>query len=149
MPMTFRDATRADVPRIVEMLADDTLGATREGDDLAGYLAAFDALQSDGGNHLIVGEIDAQVMGTYQLTFISGLSLKASRRAQVESIRVDSSLRGQGYGARMLEDAEIRARAAGCSLMQLTTNKSRERAQAFYESIGFTASHIGFKRVLD
>lgn len=146
--MTFRAATREDVPRVVALLADDVLGAGRETPDLARYLAAFDAMQSEGGNTLIVGVQDGRVMGTYQLTFISGLSLKASRRAQVESIRVDASLRGQGFGRVMMEDAEARARAAGCALLQLTTNKTRTRAQAFYESIGFTASHIGFKRVL-
>ncbi len=149
MKITFRDARRDDVPAIMAMLADDVLGAGREAADPAPYFAAFDAMQAENGNMLIVGEVAGVVMATYQLTFISGLSLKAARRAQVESIRVAAKFRGQGGGAQMMQDAEARSRAAGCSLMQLTTNKSRGRAQAFYESIGFTASHIGFKRVLD
>ncbi|MGC9368994.1 MAG: GNAT family N-acetyltransferase [Paracoccaceae bacterium] len=149
MSVIFREARREDVPAIVAMLADDALGAAREGTDLAPYLAAFDAMKEEGGNHLIVGEQDGRVVATYQLTFISGLSLRAARRAQIESVRVASDARGAGLGAEMMRDAEVRARAAGCGLLQLTTNKSRDRAHAFYERIGFTASHIGFKRSLD
>ncbi len=48
----------------------------------------------------------------------------------------------------LLADAEARARAAGCNLLQLTSNASREGALRFYEGLGFTPSHIGFKREL-
>jgi GNAT superfamily N-acetyltransferase len=144
----FREATRDDVPAVVVLLADDTLGATREGADLAPYFAAFDAMAAEGGNTLIVGEKDGRIIATYQLTFISGLSLRASRRAQVESVRVAAAFRGRGTGAAMMADAEARARAAGCRLLQLTSNATRDRARRFYERLGFTPSHIGFKRDL-
>ncbi|MCB2137473.1 MAG: GNAT family N-acetyltransferase [Rhodobacteraceae bacterium] len=144
----FREATREDVPAVVALLTDDALGATREGDDIAGYLEAFDRMQTEGGNTLIVGEEGGMIVATYQLTFISGLSLRASRRAQVESVRVATALRGQGIGEAMFADADARARAAGCRLMQLTMNASRKDARRFYERLGFTPSHIGFKREL-
>tara|TARA_Y100000815_G_scaffold34510_2_gene28691 strand:+ start:4685 stop:5137 length:453 start_codon:yes stop_codon:yes gene_type:complete len=150
MSPRFREARRDDVAAVVALLADDALGAAREGAGLAPYLAAFDTMQAEGGNLLIVGEdAGGRIVATYQLTLISGLSLKAARRAQVESVRVAGDLRGQGLGAAMMADAEARARAAGCRLIQLTTNKSRNRAQAFYQRLSFTASHIGFKRELD
>lgn len=147
--LTWRVATRADVAAVVGLLADDTLGAGREGADISPYLAAFDAMLAENNNHLIVASDAAgQIVATYQITFISGLSLRASRRAQIESVRVARSLRGQGIGQLLMADAEARARAAGCRLIQLTTNKSRSRAQAFYTGLGFTASHIGYKRDL-
>ncbi len=150
MTVRFREAMRKDVPQVVALLADDVLGQGRELADIAPYLAAFDAMQAEGGNLLIVGEDDQRVVvATYQLTFISGLSLSAARRAQVESVRVSSALRGQGVGEQMLQDAESRARAAGCRLIQLTMNKTRSDSRRFYERLGFTASHIGFKRYLD
>ena len=146
----FRPARRDDVPAIIAMLQDDMLGQGREGADPAHYLAAFDAMQAEGGNTLIVGvDADDMPIATYQLTLISGLSLRASRRAQIESVRVASSHRGQGLGAAMIRDAQQRARAAGCNLMQLTMNKSRANAHRFYEGMGFTGTHIGFKRNLD
>lgn len=144
----FREATREDVADVVALLRDDALGAGRETATQDDYLAAFDRMQAEGANHLIVGEIDGRVVATYQITFISGLSLRAARRAQIESVRVESDLRGQKIGEALFADAETRARAADCRLMQLTTNASRDRAQAFYDRLGFTASHVGYKRDL-
>ena len=145
----FRDATRQDVPAVVALLADDALGAAREGADLAPYLAAFDAMQAEeGANTLIVGEAAGRIVATCQLTVISGLSLRASRRAQVESVRVAAGLRGRGIGAALMAEAEARARAAGCTLLQLTTNRARGEAHRFYERLGYTPSHLGFKKPL-
>ncbi|MCB2129948.1 MAG: GNAT family N-acetyltransferase [Rhodobacteraceae bacterium] len=142
----FREAERSDVPAIVALLSDDALGATREGETLVPYYAAFDRIAAEGGNAVIVGDDDGRVIATYQLTFITGLSLRATRRAQIESVRVAAPMRGQGIGAAMFADAEARARAAGCKLMQLTMNSERRDARRFYEGLGFIASHTGFKR---
>jgi GNAT superfamily N-acetyltransferase len=144
----FREARREDVAGIVAMLADDILGKGRETADLAPYLAAFDAMQAETGNFIIVGEADGRLASTYQLTVISGLSLRAARRALLEGVRVHADFRGRGFGRLLLADAEARARAAGCSLIQFTTNKVRTDAHRFYERAGFTPSHIGFKREL-
>lgn len=148
-PVTFRPATRDEVPAIVALLRDDTLGAAREAEDPAPYLAAFDRMAEEGANQIIAGVADGQVVACYQITFITGLSLHAARRAQVEGVRVAAHLRGQGIGATLMADAEARARAAGCALIQLTSNATRARARAFYERLGFTPSHIGFKRALN
>ncbi|MDQ2089484.1 GNAT family N-acetyltransferase [Marimonas arenosa] len=148
--MKFRPALRDDVPAIVAMLADDMLGAKRELDGLDAYYAAFDAMQAEGNNRIYVGEDDrGAIAATYQLTFISGLSLAAARRAQVESVRVAGHLRGQGVGKEMFADIEARARTAGCRLIQLTMNAQRTDSHRFYEALGFEASHVGFKRYLD
>ncbi len=144
----FRPATEADIPAVVALLADDVLGRSREGNDPGAYVAAFRAMLAEGNNHLIVCEDDGRVLATYQIAFISGLSLRAARRAQVESVRVAAEVRGRGIGAALMADAEARARAAGCTLMQLTTNRTRADAHRFYERLGFTASHIGYKREL-
>lgn len=144
----FREARREDVPAVVALLSDHALGATREAAALTPYLAAFDAMQAEACNLLLVGETEGRIVATCQLIFTSGLSLRASKRAQVESVRVAADLRGQGIGAAMMADAEARARAAGCRLMQLTSNAQRTRARRFYESLGFTPSHIAFKRDL-
>ncbi|WP_108835386.1 GNAT family N-acetyltransferase [Tateyamaria sp. Alg231-49] len=146
--VSFRDATASDLPDILALMTDDVLGAGREGLDFAHYMSAFERLQSEPDNHLIVGVHDGRIIATYQLTFISGLSLQAARRAQIETVRVASDLRGQKIGEAMIADAEARARAAGCALMQLTMNKSRTDTARFYQRLGFTPSHIGYKRDL-
>ena len=149
MSVRFREARREDVPAIVALLREDPLGAARETADPDGYLAAFDTMAAEPGNRLIVGEADGRVVACYQLTLISGLSRRGMRRAQVEAVRVSSVLRGQGTGEALMRDAEARARDAGCGLIQLTSDRSRERAHAFYERLGYVPSHIGFKRALD
>ncbi|WP_424989883.1 N-acetyltransferase family protein [Fluviibacterium sp. S390] len=149
MTLRFRPARREDVPAVVALLHDDMLGEGREHlDYLAPYVAAFDAMTAETGNQLFVGEFSGQVVATYQLIFISGLSHAGTRRAEIEAVRVAAHLRGQGWGAELIGDAESRARAAGCGVMQLTTNKARTRAHAFYRRLGYTPSHEGFKKVL-
>jgi ribosomal protein S18 acetylase RimI-like enzyme len=144
----WREATTDDIAAIVALMSDDPLGAKREGADLAPYLAGFAAMQAEGANFLFVGEREGAVIATYQLTFITGLSHQAARRAQIESVRVAASLRSSGIGALLLRDAESRARAAGCRVIQLTTTKSRARAQSFYLTHGYEPTHIGFKKSL-
>lgn len=148
MTVTFREAREKDVPHVVRLLANDVLGQGRETDDMTAYLSAFRDMQDESGNTLIVGEEDGKVVATYQITVITGLSLTATRRAQLEGVRVDEALRGQGVGKALLADAEDRARACGAGLMQFTTNKSRDRAHAFYRSAGYIDTHLGFKKTL-
>ena len=146
--MIFREATLGDLPAILDMLRDDLLGQTREGAPMAVYEDRFRQIQTEPHNQVIVGEAEGRLIATYQLTLISGLSLGATRRAQLESVRVLSSERGRGIGHQLIADAETRARAAGCGLLQLTMNRSRTETHRFYEQLGFTPSHVGFKREL-
>ena len=150
MRLSFRPAQRADVPAVLRLMVDDDLGQTREEPDIALDEQAFDQIQTEGGNQVIVGETaDGQIAATYQITFITGLSLRAARRAQVETVRVASAMRGQGLGQQMFADVEVRARAAGCHLVQLTMNTGRRDAHRFYTDLGFEPSHTGFKLYLD
>lgn len=148
MTVRFRHAQRAEVAAVVALLTDDMLGQSRESADLQPYLAAFDAMQAQSGNHLVVGLMGDRVVACYQLLVIPGLSMAAMVRAQIEGVRVASDMRGRGIGADLIADAEGRARTAGCGQMQLTTNRSRRDARRFYDRLGFTASHIGYKKAL-
>ncbi len=148
MTVLFREAIEADIADIVALLGDDVLGQTREAQTLDIYVEAFRDMAGEPGNNQIVGEFDGTVIATYQLTLISGVSLSASRRAQIEGIRVASALRGQGIGQSLLRDAEARALAAGATLLQFTTNKVRDRAHNFYRREGFADTHLGFKKPL-
>ena len=150
--LVLRDAKRGEVAAIVKMLADDELGRTREeiGDPLpAAYYEAYEELARDPNNRLLVAEIGGEIVGTLQLTFIRGLSRKAARRAQIEAVRVAGPHRGTGLGEQMIRLAIEIARNAGCSIVQLTTDKRRKDAHRFYERLGFVASHEGMKLSLD
>lgn len=145
-PVTFREARREDVPAIVALLADDPIGAKREAPGTEQeYLTAFEAIDADPRNELIVVESGGEVVGTMQLTFIPGLSRRGAERLQIEAVRVAASFRGQGIGRRMMEWAVRRGRERGCRLVQLTSDKKRADAHRFYTSLGFVPSHEGFK----
>ncbi|MEV7439769.1 GNAT family N-acetyltransferase [Streptomyces sp. NPDC091204] len=142
----IRPATEADLPAIVAMLADDPLGATRESpEDLTPYRAALRRLTGDPNQHLVVAVRADRVVGTLQLTIVPGLSRKGATRSVIEGVRVHADERGGGLGTRFIEWAVEKSRAEGCSLVQLTSDVTRTDAHRFYERLGFTASHVGFK----
>ncbi|MGW5332329.1 N-acetyltransferase family protein [Streptomyces bauhiniae] len=144
--LAIRPATPEDVPAIVAMLADDPLGAQRESpDDLTPYLAAFERLDTDPNQHLVVAVRDGRVIGTLQLTIIPGLSRKGATRSLIEAVRVHADERGSGLGSELIQWAVDTSRRLGCHLVQLTSDKTRTDAHRFYERLGFTGSHEGFK----
>jgi GNAT superfamily N-acetyltransferase len=160
----FRSATRADVPAILELLTDDDIarsreagaapppaggahGLTPEAVDAASW-AAFEAIDADPRNELIVADEDGTVVGTCQLTFTPSLSRRGAERMTIEAVRVRGDQRGRGIGRAMMVWSLERARERGCGLAQLTTDKRRTDAHRFYASLGFQASHLGFKLAL-
>jgi GNAT superfamily N-acetyltransferase len=142
----IRPVSAADLPAIVALLADDPLGAARESpDDLTLYTAAFERLQADPGNEVLVAERAGAVVGTLQLTVVPGLSRRGSTRAIIEAVRIAADQRGGGLGTLLIRHAIDEARRRGCTLVQLTSDATRTDAHRFYERLGFVASHVGFK----
>ena len=142
----LRRATVDDVPALVALLADDDLGARREtGEDLGPYRVAFGLVDADPAHLLVAATVRGAVVGTLQLSFLPGLSRRGALRAQIEGVRVASSVRSRGVGAAMLGWAVDEARRRGCALVQLTTDTARGEALRFYERLGFVATHHGLK----
>lgn len=145
--ITFRLATRADLDDIVRLLANDPLGSQRERFSQPlpeAYVRAFEAIDADPNNELIVASAGV-VIGVMQLTYLPSLTYQGSWRMQIEGVRIAEEWRSQGVGRKMLEWAIAHARERGCHLVQLTSDKQRPNALRFYESLGFVASHVGFK----
>jgi GNAT superfamily N-acetyltransferase len=151
-PVILRRAQAADIAPIAGLLAADHRGAVRDGvreaADLAAYERAFRAIDHDPAHLLLVAESEGVIIGTLQLSFIPGLSRRGALRAQIEAVRVADGYRGRGLGGAIFEWAIGEARRRGCSLVQLTSDKSRTDARRFYERLGFVASHEGLKLAL-
>ncbi|MER6327066.1 GNAT family N-acetyltransferase [Streptomyces coelicoflavus] len=144
--LEIRPTTAEDIPAVVAMLADDPLGAQRESPgDLGPYMAAFERLRADPNQHLVVAVREGRVVGTLQLTIVPGLSRRGAVRSIVEGVRVHGDERGSGLGTQLIEWAIDESRRQGCHLVQLTSDKTRTDAHRFYERLGFSASHTGFK----
>jgi len=148
----LRRATLEDLGAIVRLLADDPLGQAREepsvGAGLQPYPRAFELIDADPAQLLVVATGGDEVVGTMQLSFLPGLARRGGLRAQIEAVRVHESYRSQGLGTAMFEWAIAEARRRGCTVGQLTTDKTRTDAHRFYSRLGFVASHEGVKMQL-
>jgi len=148
MTLAFRRARADDLGAIVALLADDPIGRTRESSAAerdSRYAEAFAAIEQDPNQLLAVAERDGMTVGVLQLSFIPGLTRSGMWRGQIEGVRVASAERGTGIGRAMIEWAIAQSRERGCGLVQLTSDKRRAGAHAFYEALGFQATHQGYK----
>lgn len=142
-----RMAVRDDLPAIVALITvEDSVVEPASVELNARHLRAFEAIERDPRNELLVLEShDGLVLACLQVTYIPGLGRAAAERAHLEALRVRVDHRGLGLGTLLVRHVTERARARGCALVQLTSNKQRDRAHSFYSSLGFVASHEGFK----
>ena len=146
--LTYRFAEEADLPVVVGMLADDDIAGHRErsaSQVSPEYGKAFADMMHSPFNRLLLAESGREIVGVLQLTFIPGLTRRGATRAQIEGVRVKSTVRGKGIGSALICRAMQEAKSAGCTVVQLTSDKRRTRAHLFYRRLGFHQSHEGFK----
>lgn len=152
MTPTIRDATEEDIGAIAALSIAGTVEPARYPPlDLSdpGYLIAFKAIDADPNHRLIVADLEGEVIGCMQISFIPGIPGGGAWRGQLENVHVHSDFRGQGIGAMMTQWAIALCRDRGCDRVQLTSNKKRKDAHRFYERLGFEATHQGFKLKLE
>ncbi|MBF4614406.1 GNAT family N-acetyltransferase [Curtobacterium sp. VKM Ac-1376] len=149
--VTLRNATEADLDALMTLLSDDPISAAR-GDvaapeDRPQYAEALRSIVDDPANALLVAEdADGRLVGTLQLTRIPGMARRGATRLLVEAVRVSSALRSGGIGSALMRwITDVAAPDLGTPLVQLTSDAARTDAHRFYERLGFTGSHVGFK----
>ncbi|MDC9825745.1 GNAT family N-acetyltransferase [Devosia sp. ZB163] len=149
--LNFRDATPADLGFIVGLIVEDSVVPTNDLPDQPShprYLAAFAAIEADPNQTLVIAEYEGKRVGTLQLTFIPGIARLGEFRCLIEAVHIVPTHRNLGLGSEMIGWAIEQARARGCGIVQLTSNKKRLDAHRFYERLGFSKSHEGFKLAL-
>ncbi|MEU2560467.1 GNAT family N-acetyltransferase [Streptomyces longispororuber] len=151
MKVLMRPAQPADLESILRLLAQDAIleVPVETGPPVPQYYVdAFARISADPGQLLAVAEVQGEVVGTFQVSFIPYLLWRGGLVAQIESVRVAEHLRGQRVGEQMMRWAVEQARSRGCARVQLSTHKTRDRAHRFYERLGFRATHEGMKLFL-
>lgn len=149
--LSYRDATAADLGFIVGLIAEDAVTETPDRADEPNhprYLAALAAIDADPNQRLLVADYEGRPAGTLQLTFIPGIARLGESRCLIEAVHIAPDLRSRGLGSQMIRWAIEEARARGCGVVQLTSNKKRVDAHRFYQRLGFAQSHEGFKYLL-
>lgn len=150
--VSMRRANHRDLPMVIALLADDPLGSQRERaeDPLPGvYLQAFEQIDANPNQILVVAELEGELVGAFQMIFIRSLTYQGGLRGQIEAVRVRRDWRGRGIGGQMMRWAIDEARRRGCHLLMLTSDNSRKDAHRFYEQLGFKASNVGMKLFLE
>ncbi len=144
--MSVRRATEADLPRLIELMAQLRPDEPEAEDpsrveDYARVLARMTAQ----GQSVLVAEEDGRVAGALVLAIVENITHKGAPYAIIENVVVDEAARGKRLGEALIEQAIAEARRAGCYKVSLTSNKRRTEAHRFYERLGFVQTHEAFR----
>lgn len=149
--LDFRPATIDDIDFIVALVTANHVGHMPDNARSVGdphFREAFATIAADPNQRLVIAEREGRPIGTIQITFIPGLGLGGTWRGLLESVHILPGERSMGYGGMMVRWAIEQCRERGCFMVQLTSNKARTDAHRFYNRLGFSQSHEGFKLYL-
>jgi ribosomal protein S18 acetylase RimI-like enzyme len=140
-PVLIRDAVAADIPAMVELLAqlfsieqDFVPDAEKQGRGLALLLA-------QAGAHVLVAELDGRVVGMITLqTLIS--TAEGAPVGLVEDLVVAETHRGKGIGRQLLQTLESRTRDTGSTRLQLLADSDNTPALDFYTRRGWRRTSL-------
>jgi GNAT superfamily N-acetyltransferase len=150
MSLLIREATEQDLPAVLALYAQPAMdnGKVLTLDEAKSLLAQFRQYPS---YRLWVAceaspeaESGGEVVGTYALLVMHNLAHQGTPSAIVEDVVVSAERQSQGIGQHMMQHAQQQARLAGCYKLVLSSNQKRERAHAFYESLGFQRHGFSF-----
>ena len=147
-----RPAERKDIGAIVALFADDVVGGHGDTTDESArprYEAAFGRIAASTNDMLYVAELEGEVVGTFQTTLVTTMSGQGSSSLTIAAVQTRADLRGRQIGEQMMRFAIEEARAKGARTVQLMSNSRRTEAHRFYERLGFSRSHAGFKIKLE
>ncbi len=147
-PILFREASRADLPEILRLYAQPDLD---DGQVLALAEAErmFDRMARYPDYRTYVAMCDGTIVGTLSLLIMDNLGHRGTPSGVVEDVAVDPHWQRQGIGRAMMQHALRLCGEKGCYKVALSSNLTRERAHAFYESLGFERHGYSFRVMID
>jgi N-acetylglutamate synthase-like GNAT family acetyltransferase len=149
MKPTIREATEADLPQLVALLArlapDDPKREDMSSPLPYEYHLVLRQIIETPGQHVLVLEERGKIVGTAALSVMPNVSHRGTPYAIIENVVVDEKARSKGYGELLMRHAIEEARRAGCYKVSLTSSKRRSEAHRFYERLGFERTHEAFR----
>ncbi len=88
------------------------------------------------GYHLLVAEIDSQVVGFIALHWFELMHWK-EKIGRMTAFCVDENFRSQGVGKQLLKASETFLKDKGCVKFEVTSNVRRTRTHGFYLNNGY------------
>lgn len=146
-PVSCRVAAQADLPEILRLYAQPDLDGKALSLPEAERL--FERMAQYPDYKIHVAERDSRIVGTFALLIMHNLGHWGTPSAVIEDVAVDPACQGQGIGRIMMRHALQICGEKGCYKAVLSSNLKRERAHAFYESLGFEQHGYSYRVLLD
>lgn len=145
-PIHCREAVKADLPEVLRLLAQPDM------DDgtvlsLANAERIFERMARYPDYRMHVAIRDGRIVGSFALLIMDNLGHQGAPSGVIEDVMVDPSCQGRGIGRAMMQYALRLCGEKGCYKVALSSNLTRERAHAFYESLGFERHGYSFRIV--
>ena len=143
MGLQVRQATAADLPSVLALYAQPAMDnghvlTIAQAEQLFAQFSHYPNYR------LFVACANDAIVGTFALLVMHNLAHQGTPSAIVEDVVVSQDHQSQGIGRDMMHHAMALAREAGCYKLVLSSNQKRERAHAFYESLGFQRHGFSF-----
>ena len=102
--------------------------------------ATWNTICRDEHHHIIVCEIDRQIVASCVCVIIPNLTRNVRPYAFVENVVTHADYRCKGYATACLNYAKELAEKAGCYKMMLLTGSKDEKTLAFYRKAGYNSA---------
>jgi GNAT superfamily N-acetyltransferase len=129
--VAIRAASQEDAERLAVLLTE--LGYPASADEVRERLAYW---FPDPASRVLLAERGGRVVGCISVHAIPYLE-RTGRWLRIESLVVEAGERRTGTGRALLEAAELLAREWGCLRVEVTSQRSRADAHAFYRGQGY------------
>lgn len=135
--LDIRDARQEDAPALAALVTE--LGYPVAGDTIAGRMAALHAA----GETVLVAARGATPVGLLTV-HVTPVLHRPTPVGRLTMLVVAERERGNGVGRALVAAAERILAARGCALVEVTSNRRRTDAHAFYERLGYDVTSLRF-----
>lgn len=139
---TIRRAEHGDIMALIPLLSQLIEDVQLTPEQLANALTETLANK---GNHVFIIEQRSHILGTAQLMMYENLIRFPKKKAIIDSVIIDQSQRGTGIGTHLIDYMIRFAQSQGVMRINLVSSYKRYKAYAFYRSLGFVDSGLGFE----
>ncbi len=150
--LRIRKARLSDIQDILQLYA-QLFSHTDQAEEnletmLPAHRTAFFKIDRDENSRLFVAESSGDVLGTLFVTVVPNLSHQGRRWAIIENVVVNKELQRASIGTALMKAAIAFAQERNCFRIVLSSSAHRKDSHMFYESLGFEAYGVSFKRHL-
>lgn len=141
-PLRLRAARRSDAAVLSLLLAELGYPCSREE-----AARRIDAVAHEDDQQLWLAELDGRSVGLLGLDFMYYVPL-GGITCRITALVVDPEARRHGVGRFLVRQAEVMAREAQASRIELTSAAHRDDAHAFYRACGYKDGALRFVKAL-